>query len=161
MRTYHKTIRWAGRTALPLLLLLTGSTLSAQLMDPVQWEFTAQRTGEGTYAVTATATIEEPWHIYSQYTDEGGPLPTSFEFKEGPGIQLKGKPREEGALIERYEAVFMVDTRYYASTVDFVQTVAVKGKAPVELEGAVRYMACTDEQCLVPTEVEFKVVLDQ
>ena len=88
-------------------------------------------------------------------------MPTSFEFKDSSGIRLKGKPREEGVLIERYEEVFMIDTRYYSRTVDFVQTVEVEGKSSVVLEGAVRYMACTDEQCLVPTKVEFKMVFDQ
>lgn len=135
-------------------------TVSGQLLEPVQWKFSSKKTGEKSYEVHLTAEMEYPWHIYSQYTEEGGPLPTTIVFKDSPAVKLKGKPGEKGDLIEKYEAVFMVDTRYYAGTVDFVQLVEVQKKGPATLEGSVTFMACTDEQCLVPQEVEFKIVLN-
>lgn len=143
-----------------ILLLLPVLTAAGQVIDPVHWEFTARKTGENTYDVYATASMDDPWHIYSQYTDEGGPLPTTFDFKEQPGLSFRGKPSESGALIEKYEGVFMVDTRYYAGMVDFIQKVEKHTAKPVGMKGSVTYMACTEEQCLTPQEVEFEVVLD-
>ncbi|RAV29474.1 protein-disulfide reductase DsbD domain-containing protein [Sinomicrobium soli] len=149
------------KAILTFLSLMAGVfSLSAQVLDPVHWKFTAKKTGDNIYEVYATATLDDPWHIYSQYTDEGGPVPTILTFEDNPDVVLKGKPDEEGSLIEKYEDVFMVDTRYYAEQVSFVQKLEKQGMGTATLKGSVTFMACTDEQCLVPQEVEFVVALE-
>ena len=134
--------------------------LSAQIFNPVIWEFTSKKIDDSTYEIHVKATVEHQWHIYSQYTEEGGPLPTTLTFEGNPNVKLKGKAREVGNLIEKYEEVFMVETRYYADSVDFVQVVTTKTKLPLKLSGSVTFMACTDEQCLTPQEEEFEVTLN-
>jgi len=148
------------KTIIGAIILLYSGLLSAQILEPVTWAFSSKKTGENTYQLMATATMDNAWHIYSQYTDEGGPFPTEFVFTKNNTIILKGKPKEQGELIEKFESVFMVDTRYYDGSVTFVQEIRTKTDKPVTLEGYVTFMACNDDMCLPPTEVEFEVVLN-
>lgn len=98
-----------------------------------------------TYEIKATAKMEPSWHIYSQYTDDYGPLPTAFTFTKNPCVILKGKPAELGETIEKYEEVFMVNTRYYSHEVKFIQPVKTTTDKPITLKSYVTFMACTDE----------------
>lgn len=143
------------------LLLLSSLHMGAQNEDPVEWEFSAKAVDKDTYEVYLTAEMEHPWHIYSQFMEDGGPVPTTITFKANPDVQLIEGPKEDGVPIERYEDVFMLDTRYYEGMVHFVQTVKLKAvaKTPIILEGTVLFMACSDEQCLMPQEKNFMVTL--
>ncbi|MBC9795123.1 protein-disulfide reductase DsbD domain-containing protein [Sinomicrobium weinanense] len=144
------------------VFLFAAITASSQGLDPVEWRFTSKKLDNQTYEVRISAEMEYPWHIYSQYTEDGGPVPTTIAFKGNPGVKFEGDPKEEGSLIEKYEEVFMVDTRYFEGMVDFVQVVQLENGSdrPVTLEGSVTFMACTDQQCLLPQEVEFNVKLN-
>lgn len=144
------------------MTLLFSLRMTAQSMDPVEWEFSTNTVGKDTYEVIMTATMEHPWHIYSQFMEDGGPVPTEITFKANPVIALIGDVKEDGLPIEKYEDVFMLDTRYYEGVVHFVQTVKVNAntETPITLEGTVLFMACSEEQCLTPQEREFKVTLN-
>ncbi|MCX2680976.1 protein-disulfide reductase DsbD family protein [Galbibacter sp. EGI 63066] len=144
---------------LALLLLIPIWGLSSQVLEPVQWDFTCEKTGDKTYRVYLTALMEPGWHIYSQYMEEGGPIPTAIVFKENPVITSKGKIKEVGDRQEVYEEVFMVQTNYYEGKVDFVREVQIKKGEPVTLKGTVTYMACSGDLCLPPEEVAFEIVL--
>lgn len=134
--------------------------VSAQGLDPVEWRFTSEKLDDKTYEVRISAHMEYPWRIYSQHTEDGGPLPTEITFRENPEVELDGEVKEEGDLVEKYEEVFMVDARYYIGNVDFVQKVKVEKGTQEILEGSVVFMACTDEQCLTPREVKFNLRLN-
>ena len=144
------------------MALLFTLPMAAQYDGPVEWSFSAKAVDQDTYEVRMTATMEYPWHIYSQFMEDGGPVPTAITFKDNPAIELLGDAEEDGVPIEKYEDVFMVDTRYYQGVVHFVQTVKLNAgaKTPVTVEGTVLFMACSDEQCLTPQEKRFRVTLD-
>ena len=40
------------------------------------------------------ATIDKGWHLYSQYINMGGPLPTVFTFEPSSNYELDGKTSE-------------------------------------------------------------------
>ncbi|MGS2741850.1 protein-disulfide reductase DsbD domain-containing protein [Sinomicrobium sp. M5D2P17] len=142
------------------IFFFQAAMVSAQGLDPVEWKFASKKLDDKTYEVRISAEMEYPWHIYSQHTEDGGPLPTEIVFTDHPAVALEGEVKEEGSLMEKYEEVFMVDTRYYEGAVDFVQTVKVKKDTPQVLEGNVTFMACTDEQCLTPQQIRFNVRLN-
>ncbi len=64
--------------------------------------------------------ISPPWHTYSQFTAEGGPLSTKFSFSKNPLYKLEGKVKENGKMITKHESVFGVDVNYFERSVDFV-----------------------------------------
>lgn len=123
--------------------------------SPVQWTFTDNKVADKTYELKMTAVVASPWHIYSQATPEGGPVPTKVTFNKNPLILLQGSPEEKGNVIKKYEDVFNVDVIYFDRKVEFVQRVKLKGNAKTKLSGTVEYMVCNDTQCLPPTQVPF------
>jgi hypothetical protein len=140
-----------------ILFLFLRGTLVAQ--NPVNWSYSATKTGDKTYEVHLTATIGSPWHIYSSTMAEGGPVPTTISFTKNPLISLNGKIKEVGTLIEKYEEVFEMKVKYYEGKVDFVQVVKLKGNGKTNLNGKIEYMVCTDEQCLPPLTQTFTIAL--
>ncbi|MBK8088929.1 MAG: hypothetical protein IPK31_13830 [Chitinophagaceae bacterium] len=89
-----------------LVLLMTGIMASAQVQNPVKWNYKLKKTNATTYEVHITATIDKGWHIYSQTTPEGGPVPTTIRFAKNPLVTLVGKAKEVGKLEKLHEELF-------------------------------------------------------
>ena len=130
----------------------------AQIKDPVKWTATSRKTTNGVEAVI-TATLPKPWHIYSQFTGEGGPIATSFKFSKNPLVTLDGSTKEVGKLKEQYDKLFDTKVKYFGDKVEFVQPVKVKGNVKTNLNVTVEYMTCDDSQCLPPTKKNFTISL--
>ena len=133
-------------------------TAGAQLKDPVKWTATSRKKAN-TYEVVITAVLPKPWHIYSQNTGEGGPVPTNFKFTKNPLLTFDGAVKEIGKIKENYDKLFDTKVKYYADKVDFVQTVKVRGNVKTNVNVTVEYMTCDDSQCLPPTKKTFNVSL--
>ncbi|MFL9484771.1 protein-disulfide reductase DsbD domain-containing protein [Chitinophagaceae bacterium LWZ2-11] len=141
------------------LLSVVGFAVQAQIKDPVIWKYEAKKKAAGVYELTITATVESPWHIYSQNTGKGGPVATAFTYKANPLVTLDGKTKENGKLEKVFDKSFNTNVLYYSNTVTFVQTVKVKGGVKTNVSGVVEYMVCDDEQCLPPTKKPFDIKL--
>jgi thiol:disulfide interchange protein DsbD len=141
-----------------IALLITGLSF-AQMKNPVKWSFSSKKIDATTYEVKLTAILESGWHIYSQTTPEGGPVPTTIEFTKNPLLNLQGSAKETGKLEQRHEELFGVDVKQYSNKVDFVQTVKVKANVKTTLNGAVEFMTCNDHECLPPTKQQFSIAL--
>ena len=131
----------------------------AQVQNPVKWSFTSKKISNDTYEVHLTATIDQRWHIYSQTTPEGGPVPTAITFSRNPLLTLSGDTKEEGKLEQHNEPLFGVDVKQYSNKVDFVQTVKLKNNVKTNASGSVEFMVCNDKECLPPKTVQFSVSL--
>ena len=138
--------------------LLILPCLKAQ--TPYAWTFTTKKISDKTFEIHCTINVNAPWHTYSQFTPEGGPLPTKFEFVKNPLYGLAGKTKESGKIITKHEEVFGVDVKYFDGKADFVQTVKMKGTAKTNLTGSVTFMVCNEEQCLPPTTQKFSIALN-
>ncbi|SJZ38165.1 protein-disulfide reductase DsbD domain-containing protein [Sediminibacterium ginsengisoli] len=147
------------RIMLTMLLAFLGMSAFAQSPDPVEWNFEVKLKSAGTYEVIATANVEKPWHLYSQNTGKGGPIPTKFTFKKNPLITVSGAVKETGKLEKVYDKNFKTDVLFYGGTVKFTQLITVKGKAKTNISGVVEYMVCDDSQCLPPTKKAFDLKL--
>ena len=132
----------------------------AMAQTPYTWNYSAKKISTDTYELHFLVEIKNPWHTYSQFTPDGGPVPTKFEFAKNPLFTLDGKVKENGNLIKKHEAVFGVDVKYFSGKVDFVQLVKVKGNAKTNFSGTVEFMVCNDEQCLPPATQKFSIALN-
>ena len=56
-----------------LVLSLTLASF-AQLQDPVKWTYSVKDLNETESELIFTGTLDNGWHIYSQFTDDNGPL---------------------------------------------------------------------------------------
>lgn len=128
--------------------------------SPVSWSFSANKKSGQEYELVLTADIDNGWYIYSQHLDEGGPVPTSFEFKEGSNVQLLGETAESGAKRkEGIDELFGMNVIKYADRVIFKQRAKIND-ASRPIRGTLEYMTCDDNQCLPPRTVEFEISLN-
>jgi thiol:disulfide interchange protein len=148
---------FAVRGMVSLMFVLISLTFAgAQVHKPVQWSFVSVP-GKGSEAtLMITATLEDGWHIYSQFLEEGGPLPTTISFTPAPEYTLVDKVKEEGVAVKSYDKTFLMDIVWYAHSVVFSQK--VKLHAPLTIiQGKVEFMVCTDEMCLPPEVISFNL----
>ncbi|ATL47144.1 hypothetical protein COR50_08075 [Chitinophaga caeni] len=140
-----------------LIMLAMPFLASAQLQDPVKWNYSAKKIAANTYEIHLTATIENSWHLYSMTTPDGGPNATVIKFAKNPFASFEGNVKEVGKLEKYHDENFGVDVKYFANKVDFVQVVKTKSSKPFAVKGTLEYQVCDDQQCLPPTEVPFSV----
>ena len=144
---------------LSLLVLVSGAATFAQSNKEVKWSFSAKKIADKVYEVHLTALVNGDFHIYAQNVGVEGPIPTSFTFTKNPLLLLDGKVKEVGKVVKKNEEVWGGTVNYYEKSVDFVQTVKVKGSAKTNLAGKVEYMVCDNEKCLPPAETTFSVAI--
>lgn len=126
-----------------LLLLLT--TISfAQIQDPVKWESQIEKSSDSEYIITLIGSIEENWHMYSQHTPMGGPLPTEFIYENAEGNYEFDEKAEESEYIVQYNDVFEVDEYYFADEVTFKQKITVTNPEVKNIQLTLFYQACVD-----------------
>ncbi|MES2329931.1 MAG: protein-disulfide reductase DsbD domain-containing protein [Bacteroidota bacterium] len=141
-----------------ILSLLLTVKLFAQT-DPVQWNNTVKKIDGNTYEIHLTASVQGSWHLYSQHTPAGGPVPTTVAFTKNPVVITQGDVKEIGEAVTKREEVFGIDVKYFSRAVDFVQLVKTKGKIKTNMTGSVKYMVCNDKECLPPKTVSFQLEL--
>lgn len=147
------------RVSLSVIAILVTVFSFAQRQNPVSWNYEAIKKSADTYEIVLTATVEEPWHIYSQNTGKGGPIPTAVVFKPNPLVTKTGKVKELGKLEKVFDKNFNTDVLYFSDKVKFVQLVKVKGGIKTNLSGTIEYMVCDDSQCLPPVKKSFDLKL--
>ena len=132
---------------------------SSQVKDPVSWDYKAVKRGPGVFEIVITANVPQPWHMYSQSTPKGGPIPTKVSFNKNPLIVPPGTMKESGNMEKINDKVFGIKVFYYNGKVVYSQVVRVKASVPTNLTGTVSYMVCDDQQCLPPTKKTFDLKL--
>lgn len=143
------------------IFLLAANFLFAQIQNPVSWTTTSKKINDKTYEVHLTANLNNGWHIYSQHTPEGGPVPTSLTFTKNPLVIIEGKAKEVGKLEQHVEPLFgNIDVKQFSNKVDFVQLVKLKAPVKTSVNVAVEFMVCNDKQCLPPKTEKLSVALN-
>ena len=75
-----------------LLAFLAFVKGNAQILDPVKWITKIEKKSDTNYILTFNGLIENGWHLYSQFTPDGGPLPLEVNFENQKGnFTLVGK----------------------------------------------------------------------
>lgn len=142
-----------------LAVVCISLSAAAQIQDPVDWSYSVKKLSADTYTFTATANIEGDWHIYSQTTGKGGPVPTKINFKKNPLITVVGATKEAGKVKQVYDELFKTNVRYIGETATYTQTIKVRAGVKTNISGSVEYMVCDDRQCLPPSKKTFDLKL--
>lgn len=121
--------------------------------EPVKWTTSVKQTAPNEYDLVFTAILNNGWHVYSQFIEEGGPVPTNFNFNEGK-YKREGKVEEKGHPEKVFDQGFEMNLVYFSGKPEFVQHVKLTGPAK-EITGYFEYMVCNDEMCLPPRKIEF------
>lgn len=137
-----------------IFLLVFPFCLSAQ--QPVNWTIDIEHIEGDRYNIIYRADIEDGWNVYSQFIDEGGPVPTSITYESLEGVTLIGDAKETGARKEGMDPLFEMRVIKYLSEEVFTITQEITTDHNTdEITGYLTYMCCNDEKCLPPTDVEF------
>ncbi|MCO6496376.1 MAG: hypothetical protein J5I50_01810 [Chitinophagaceae bacterium] len=143
-----------------LFLVFSANALFAQMVkNPVSWNSNVKKIADKTYEIVLTANIEDGWHMYSQNTPSGGPIPTKVTFTKSPLVILDGPTKEVGKLEQRFEPLFGVDVKQYSDRVQFKQVVKTKANVKTSVDVAVQFMVCDDHQCLPPATQKLTIAL--
>lgn len=137
-------------------LLLFVQSINAQILNPVKWSTSFEQINEQEFDLIITASIDEGWNVYSQFLEEGGPIPTSFIFEEGAHYEIVGKVKESGKKKEGYDDLFGMDVVKFYEKAIFTQRVKVTDTS-LPIMGELEFMTCDDERCLPPAVEKFSI----
>ncbi len=136
-------------------LLFIVAIVNAQ--SPVKWSYKVQKIRDKIYEIHLEAKLDDEWHIYSQTTPEGGPIPTAFSFSKNPLVIFEGSIKEVGKLEEHFEPLFGVKVKQYSDKVEFIQTIKLKAAVKTTINGYLEFMACNDAECMPLVKKGFSI----
>ncbi|HAH56359.1 MAG TPA: thiol:disulfide interchange protein [Flavobacterium sp.] len=140
-----------------LLAFLAFANGNSQILDPVKWTTKIEKKSETNYILTFNGVIENEWHLYSQYTPEGGSLPLEIIFKNQKGnFKLIGKAKE-GKTTTAYNDVFEVNETFFVKTALIQQEIAVTNPKIKTIEVDLNYQVC--KQSCINLEKKFTFVI--
>ena len=134
---------------LVVLFTLMSVVVSAQIFNPVEWEFSQKQLSDTEIELQFKASIEDHWHLYSQHIEDDGPVPTEFTFTTTDGFELVGN-MQEGEPLEEFDPNFDMILKYFGKEAIFTQKVKVISATDFKLDGNVYFMVCDEAQCLPP-----------
>lgn len=142
-----------------ILLAVVSLAASGQPQSPITWTENLEMTSETEGQIVFTAVVSDGWHMYSTDIPEGGPTPTSFDFRKIEGAQLIGgvEPSVKPTVVadEMFDNLMI---GYWEGTVQFVQKFALaEGSKGCRFNVVVEAMACSDQSCNRPEKTPFEI----
>ncbi|MGX7666349.1 cytochrome c biogenesis protein CcdA [Flavobacterium pedocola] len=140
-----------------LLLFFTFISAQAQILDPVSWKTSVEKKSDNEVVLVFNASIEHEWHMFSQFTPEGGSSPSVFEYKNTKGnYELVGKTKES-PYKKVYSDVFEVDEYMFEGKAQFRQTVKITNPNLKSISVYVEYQVCKESCIQQDKTFEFKL----
>ena len=142
-----------------LVFILWSSFVYGQIKEPVIWETSVISDSiKNIYTIRLKANIEKNWHLYSQFSDPNGAIPTEFKFKKNKKYRLIGRVNETESTVA-YDEVFEMDLSYFTEKAIFTQKIEIFDTNLNKIEAEVNYQACDDKLCIFRNE-NFYITLD-
>lgn len=138
--------------------ILTCMSALAQIKRPTIWSYAAKKVSAHEAIIYVKANLQPGWHIYSLNQPEGGPEKTIITLETSKSY-APVKKFSEPKPITKYEEVFEMNVAYFEKTVIFQQRVRFS-KLPITVKGKVRFMVCTEKECLPSEEIEFSIPIN-
>ncbi len=119
-------------------------SLTAQVLKPVKWTSKIEKNSETEFTLVFEGISETDWHVYSQFTPDGGPLPLEFTFKESDGnYKLIGKAVESKYKVA-FNDVFGVDEYYFEGKFTIKQKIKVLNTSLKTIDVTADYQVCKE-----------------
>lgn len=128
-----------------LCALLAFVAVHAQ--DPVKWTASVEKKSDTEYTLVFKAAIEEHWHMYSQYTADGGSLPLELLFNNNKGnFEAVGKAVESPTK-KQFNDIFGVEETFWENTAELRQEIRIINPANAIVQAELTYQVCK-EACI-------------
>ncbi len=126
--------------------------------DPAIWSHTVRELNTGEYELVFTGKIAEGWHIYSQFTAEGGSLPSEFTYrKAGVDFELLGGT-QESETVTAYSEIFDLEETFFKKEAVFTQRIRLLNPDIRQVDVELFYQIC--KEVCIGKDVLFQVALD-
>ncbi|WP_422860083.1 cytochrome c biogenesis protein CcdA [Flagellimonas sp. S174] len=149
------------RILVSILFLLIGNLFSTfgQLDEnPATWTHEVNRLSDLEYELVFKGKIAEGWHVYSQYTAEGGSLPSEFTFERvDEDYVLVGKTAES-ETIKEYSDIFEVEETFFKKKAIFTQKIKLLKPDVNQITVNLFYQIC--QEVCIPMDELFQISLD-
>ena len=140
-----------------VLIILAFAKGNAQILDPVKWTTQIEKKADGNYLLTFNGVIEKDWHLYSQFTAEGGSLPLEILFKNQKGnFELIGKTKESKTKTA-YNDIFEVNETFFEKKAQLTQEIKLTNSKLAKVEVALNYQVCKDACINLEKSFTFKI----
>jgi thiol:disulfide interchange protein DsbD len=138
---------------------ITTLALSAQTdADPALWSHEVKKLSDTEYELVFKGKIMDGWHVYSQYTAEGGSLPSEFTFeKAGEDYELIGKTTES-ETIKEHSDIFEVEETFFKEEAIFTQKIKLLNPDVRQITVNLFYQIC--KEVCIPKDALFQISLD-
>ncbi len=133
-------------------LLVASNSFSQQQERPIKWEAKVEQSSSDSATLIFTAIIEKGWHTYSQFTPDGGPIATAFNYPKATGYDLIGKTSEPKPD-ESFDKDFGVKVLSLKDNPVFRQKIALKDKKKFTIPIKIDYEACKDKCLFLDTTI--------
>lgn len=127
----------------------------AQMIAPVKFTSTLKTSSSAEAEIVFTGKIQPGWHVYSTGLGADGPISATFNVNKMDGAVAVGKLQARGHEISKFDNLFEMKLRYFEGNVTFVQKIKFT-KPDYHIDVYVEYGACSDQNCLPPSEATFK-----
>ena len=127
----------------------------AQIYDPVKWQSAVENLSATGAELKFTAVIEAGWSMYAIDIEEGGPVPTSFAFKENPAFELIGGVEQVTKPDVKLDPHFNMNVGKFNNLAVFKQKIRILKSESFVVNAEVEFMCCDDKTCIAPKTVDF------
>jgi thiol:disulfide interchange protein DsbD len=128
-------------TLFAFLVLTNGFS---QILDPVKWKSKTEKISETEFNLILEGKIDVGWHLYSQFTPDGGPIPLELKFVESTvNYELVGKTKESKTKKE-FNTIFEVDEIFFENKVVLTQKVKVLNSKVTSIKVVIDYQTCKE-----------------
>jgi thiol:disulfide interchange protein len=130
-----------------IVMVLAFAKGNAQMLNPVKWTTEIEKKSDGNYVLTFNGVIESGWHLYSQFTAEGGSLPLEVLFKNQKGnFELIGKTKESKTKTA-FNDIFEVNETFFEKKAQLTQEIHLTNPKLTKVEVSLNYQVCK-EACI-------------
>jgi thiol:disulfide interchange protein len=124
---YHQRIisKSVWNKIIIFFLFFAFAKTNAQILEPVKWTSKIEKKAGNNAVLIFDGTIEKDWHMYSQFTPDGGPLALEIAFKNQKGnYTLVGKAKE-GKTRTAFNDVFGVNETFFEGKAHIEQEITI------------------------------------
>jgi len=136
---------------------MMATTILAQVEDPVKWTFSVENVEGQEAELVFKATIDHPWHLYSAYLPDGGPIPTMPYYDDSDAYSLVDGIVEVTRPKVKFDEGFQMDVGTLEGNAEFRQKVRFDEGGTRTVTGEIEYQVCDDATCLPPKTVPFSI----
>lgn len=121
--------------------------VNSQIINPVKWTSKVEKISETEFNLIVSGKIDDSWHVYSQFTPDGGSLPMELKFVDQKGnYELIGKATES-AYKKAFNEVFEVEEYFFEKAVTITQKVKITNIKTDKIKLVLDYQVCK-ESCI-------------